>query len=182
MPCHRRRISRFLFGLIVLTAQTCLAAQTPLEQSVLKTMKRATGFMTNTVSYEGGYVWSYLPDLSRRWGEMEAKPTMVWVQPPGTATMGHLYLDAYHATKDELYYQAAQQVASALIRGQDPSGGWNYMFDLAGEESLKQWYQTIGSSGWRLEEFQHYYGNATFDDEGTFDASVFFTALVSGKK
>lgn len=39
-----------------------------------------------------------------------------------------------------------------------------YMFDLAGEDSLKNWYETIGRNGWRLEEFQHYYGNATFDD------------------
>ncbi len=36
---------------------------------------------------------------------MEAKRTMLWVQPPGTPSMGHLYLDAYHATGDELYLQ-----------------------------------------------------------------------------
>ena len=33
---------------------------------------------------------------------MEATPTMIWIQPPGTATVGHLFLDAYHATGDEL--------------------------------------------------------------------------------
>ena len=48
--------------------------------------------------------------MSRRWGEIEAKPSMIWVQPPGTATMGHLFLDAYHATGDEYYYQAAEKV------------------------------------------------------------------------
>ena len=37
------------------------------------TMKRATTFMVDTVSTNGGYVWTYLPDLSRRWGEMEAR-------------------------------------------------------------------------------------------------------------
>ena len=36
-----------------------------------------------------------------------ASPSMIWVQPPGTATMGHLFLDAYHATGDEYYYRAA---------------------------------------------------------------------------
>ena len=59
------------------------------------------------VAYRGGYVWAYLPDFSRTWGEMEAKRTMLWVQPPGTATMGHAYLDAYHATGDEQFWRAA---------------------------------------------------------------------------
>ena len=58
---------------------------------------------------------------------------MIWIQPPGTPTMGHLFLDAYHATGDEYYYQAAEQVAGALIWAQHPSGGWNYIVDFAGE-------------------------------------------------
>ena len=98
--------------------------------------------MTDKISYKGGYVWNYLPDLSRRWGEMEARETMIWIQPPGTATMGHLYLDAYHATGDNFYYQAAEQVAGALIWGQHPSGGWNYVADFAGDRSLREWYDT----------------------------------------
>jgi hypothetical protein len=35
------------------------------------------------------------------------------------------------------------------------------MIDFAGDRSLKEWYNTIGKNGWRLEEFQHYYGNDT---------------------
>ena len=66
-------------------------------------MRAATSFMMDEVSCNGGFVWNYLPDLSRRWGEMEAKPTMVWIQPPGTPSVGHLLLDAYHATGDEYY-------------------------------------------------------------------------------
>ncbi|WP_437593644.1 pectate lyase [Sorangium sp. So ce1000] len=149
---------------------------------ILSAMKRAATFMSEEVAYEGGYVWSYLPDLSRSWGEMEAKRTMLWVQPPGTPSMGHLYLDAFHATGDELYYKAAEQVALALIRAQHPSGGWNYIYDFAGEESLKDWYDTIGKNGWRLEEFQHYYGNATFDDAGTAVASQLLLRMYVERK
>ncbi len=134
-------------------------------------MKRASTFMVEKVSYRGGYVWSYLPDFSRRWGEMEAYPTMIWVQPPGTPTVGHLFLDAYEATGDDYYYQAAARAGEALAEGQHPSGGWNYMIDFAGEASLSRWYQTIGKNGWRLEEFQHFYGNATFDDGGTAEST-----------
>ena len=143
----------------------------PKGAAALAAMKRATTFMTDTVAYQGGYVWAYLPDFSRTWGEMEAKRTMLWVQPPGTATMGHAFLDAYHATGDEQFWRAAVSATRALVKAQHPSGGWNYIHDFAGEASLKDWYATIGANGWRLEEFQHYYGNATFDDAGTSEAS-----------
>lgn len=152
-------------------------ASEPSRQAVLAAMKRATTFMVETVSTNGGYVWSYLPDMSRRWGELEASPSMIWVQPPGTATMGHLFLDAYHATGDDYYYQAAEKVAGALIWGQHPSGGWHYFIDFAGEASTKHWYETIGANAWRMEEFQHHWGNATFDDSGTSEASQFLLRL-----
>jgi PelA/Pel-15E family pectate lyase len=148
-----------------------------LKRDVRATMKRAARFMRERVAYRGGYVWSYLPDFSRRWGEMEAYPTMIWIQPPGTATVGHLYLDCFHATRDEFYYQAAMEVADGLIAAQHPAGGWNYLHDFAGEDSARRWYDTIGKNGWRLEEFHHYYGNATFDDAGTSEASQFLLRL-----
>jgi len=149
----------------------------PQRQATLEAMKRATRFMRERVAYRGGYVWSYLPDFSRRWGEMEAYPTMIWIQPPGTATVGHLYLDCFHATRDEFYYRAAMDVADGLIAAQHPAGGWNYLHDFAGEDSTRRWYETIGKNGWRLEEFHHYYGNATFDDAGTSEASQFLLRL-----
>lgn len=153
---------------------TSLSAQSSkMHEGVLKTMKTATQFMMDKVSYHGGFVWSYLPDLSRSWGEMEAKRTMVWIQAPGTPLVGQLLLDAYHATGDEYYYEEAKKVANVLIWGQEPCGGWNYMFDMAGENSMKEWYATVGKNGWRMEEFQHYYGNATFDDSVTSDVAKF---------
>src|SRR5574344_1230830 len=147
------------------------------ENQVIATMKSATRYMMDVASYKGGFVWSYLPDCSRSWGELEAKRTMAWIQPPGTPAVGHLMLDAYHATKDEYYYESAKKIANALIWGQLPCGGWNYVFDFAGEESLKNWYATVGKNAWRLEEFQHYYGNATFDDEGTMQAAKFLLRI-----
>jgi hypothetical protein len=149
----------------------------PSRKDVEAQMRRATQFMVEKVAYRGGYLWNYLPDFSRRWGEMEARETMIWLQPPGTSSMGHEFLDAYHATGDEYYYRAAEQVAAALIFGQHPSGGWNYLIDFAGDRSLRDWYATVGRNAWRLEEFQHYYGNATFDDQVTTDAATFLLRL-----
>ena len=144
---------------------------------VLETMKRATTFMREKVAFNGGYVWSYSSDLSMRWGEMQAYPTMIWIQPPGTASVGHVYLDAFYATGDRFYYDAAVEVGLALIAAQHPSGGWNYFYDFAGEESTRRWYDTIGKNGWRLEEFHHYYDNATFDDAGTAEAAKLMLRL-----
>ncbi len=140
-------------------------------------LRRATQYMDETVSYQGGYVWSYSPDLKQTFGEMEAYRTMCWIQPPGTPSVGHVYLDAYHATGDERHWRAAERTATAIMAAQHPSGGWNYIHDFAGEASLKKWYDTIGKNGWRLEEFQHYYGNATFDDAGTAVASQFLLRM-----
>lgn len=153
-----------------------------LRQRAAEAMKRATMFMRERCACRGGYVWTYTADLSRRWGEMEAYPTMIWIQPPGTATVGHLFLDCYLATGDVYYYEAATDVAAGLIEAQHLAGGWNYFHDFAGEESTQRWYDTIGKNGWRLEEFHHYYGNATFDDSGTAEAAQFFLRLFLARR
>jgi PelA/Pel-15E family pectate lyase len=165
-----------------LAAAATAPAQAQTRAEIERTMHHATQFMVEKLATNGGYVWSYLPDMSRRWGEIEARPSMIWIQPPGTATMGHLYLDAYHATGDDYYYRAAEQVAGALIWGQHRSGGWNYFVDFAGEEATKDWYATIGKNAWRMEEFQHYSDNATFDDAGTSEAMQFLLRLYVEKR
>src|SRR6476646_157404 len=153
------------------------AQKDSLSQRVEQTMYQATKFMVDSVSTNGGYVWYYLPDLSRRWGEMEAYKTMVWVQDAGTVGVGHTLLDAYEATGNEYFYQLAERAAGAMIWGQSNEGGWNYVIDFAGDQSLKKWYATIGKNGWRLEEFQHYYGNSTYDDDVSSDAARFLLRL-----
>jgi PelA/Pel-15E family pectate lyase len=176
----RLGVSAFV-SFVAFASSVSQAASVVTREQALETMKRATTFMVEKVSHHGGYVWSYLPDMSRRWGEIEARPTMVWIQ-SGTPSMGHVFLDAYHATGDAFYYRAAEAVGDVLIAVQHPSGGWNYVADLAGEESLREWYGTIGRNAWRLEEFQHYCGNATFDDSTTPDAARFMLRLFLEKR
>lgn len=142
----------------------------------LAAMKKATRYMYERVSAHGGFVWNYTIDLTRRWGELEAYPTMVWVE-KGTPDMGELMLDAYHATGDEYYYDMAVRTARILIRGQLPCGGWNYKFDLAGTASEQRWYATVGRNAWGMGEHGHYYGNATFDDGVTASALDFLMRI-----
>lgn len=174
-----RKVNRIILFIICITGTSSMSyAQKNIDSpAVKKAMLGATKYMVEELSTNGGYVGLYLEDLSRRWGELEAYKTMIWVQDPGTIDMGNLFLDAYHITKEEYYYQAAKKAAEALIYGQLDNGGWNYMIDFAGGGSLRQWYNTIGKNAWGFEEHNHYYGNATFDDEVTVNASKFLLRI-----
>ena len=157
---------------LCLTPHLSAQRRNELPAEVLATMKKATVFMVENVSNNGGFLWSYAPDFSRMWGELEAKPTMIWVEAPGTPAMGHLFLDAYYLTGDKYYYKAAEAAARALIWGQLPCGGWNYVIDFAGEASLKDWHKMIYDGyDWPAYEHQYYYGNATYDDNVTIMAA-----------
>lgn len=147
-------------------------AQKDLRHDVEGTMLAATRFMVEEVSTNGGYVWNYYEDMSRRWGELEAYKSQIWVQ-GSTPRMGMLFLDAYDATGNEYYYEAAEKVARALTWGQLRCGGWNYMIDFAGTTSMQSWYKTIGKNGWGFEELNYFFGNATFDDRTTVEAAEF---------
>jgi len=132
--------------------------------------------MMETVSHRGGFVWHYSSDLSQRWGELPARPSQVWVQPPSTPSVGLMLLDAYRKTGNEEYLKYAENVAAVLIWGQLPSGGWHYFidFDSAG---VPKWYEDFASKWRGWEEFYHYYGNATFDDDTTVGPSRFLLQL-----
>jgi PelA/Pel-15E family pectate lyase len=100
-------------------------------------MTRATQFMTESVAVHGGYVYSVSLDLKTRRGEGIASPTEIWVQPPGTPTVGTAFLHAWKATKDPVFLNAAVDCAKALIHGQLQSGGWSDRvdFDPAGKNA-----------------------------------------------
>ena len=89
---------------------------------------------------------------------------MIWMQPPGTATMAHLFLDAYHATGDEYYYQAAEKAAGILIWVSIPPVAGTTWRTSRANRRCATGTRRVGKNAWRLEEFQHYWDNATFDD------------------
>jgi PelA/Pel-15E family pectate lyase len=147
-------------------------AADPSRESVLTAMKKAATFMNEKVALHGGHVWLVSEDLSRRWGEIPARPSQIWLQ-GGTERVGQVMLDAYEATQDVYYLDSARRAADAIVFGQHPLGGWQYFidFDPAG---LPEWYETDASRfRWGYEEYRHYYGNATFDDRVTADAALF---------
>jgi PelA/Pel-15E family pectate lyase len=93
-------------------------------------MRRAADYYRTKVAYRGGYVYYYSPDLKLRYGEGMASPEQIWVQPPGTPTVGLAYLAANRATGERTYLDAAREAGEALIYGQLQSGGWQNCIDF----------------------------------------------------
>jgi uncharacterized protein YyaL (SSP411 family) len=93
-------------------------------------MRKASIFFRNEVASHGGYVYYYSIDFKQRWGEGEATADQIWVQPPGTPTVGMAYLKAYEATGEKFYLDAATDAVEALIYGQLQSGGWTNSIDF----------------------------------------------------
>ena len=165
--------ARQLTAMVALWMCSALAiAAEPPRGEVLAAMKKATAFMTHQLAVQGGYVWLVSDDLKHRWGEIPARPSQIWLQ-GGTERMGQVFLDAWEATGDTSYLDAARRAADALVFGQHPLGGWHYFidFDPAGTAA---WYETQAAKfRYGYEEYRHFYGNCTFDDRVTADAALY---------
>ena len=150
-------------------------APAPSRDTVTAVMRTATDFMFDTLSNQGGFVWFYTMDLEP-YGELKARPSMIWVEPPGTPSVGLVLLEAYKATGDGYYLLRARQVAEALAMGQHPSGGWNYFidFDPAG---LPAYYASFFSKCWGWQEYLKQRSNCSFDDYSTSEPTRFFLRL-----
>lgn len=162
-----------LISLLTIVLWSALsAAAEPTREEVLAAMKKATAFMSEEVALHGGYVWVVSEDLTKRWGEVPARPSQIWLQ-GGTERVGQVMLDAYEATQDDYYLEVARRAADALIYGQHPLGGWHYFIDFD-PTGVPEWYETQASKFlYGMEEYRYFYGNATFDDRVTQDASKF---------
>lgn len=106
------------------------AADESLETDVRAAILNAARYFTSDVALQGGYVYYYSPDLKKRLGEGVATSTQIWVQPPGTPTVGLALLEAYQATGEPFLLNAATAAAEALIYGQLKSGAWTNSIDF----------------------------------------------------
>ena len=112
----------------------CLAANVPAETTLraeaVAGLKHAAAYFRTHAASHGGYVYYVAEDLKRRWGEGEATPDQIFTEPPGTPTVGMAYLNAYAATGDRMFLDAAKETGYALIHGQLESGGWRQRIDF----------------------------------------------------
>jgi PelA/Pel-15E family pectate lyase len=117
-------------AVLFLTCTAWLNAEDSLTQEAKAAIRKAAGYYREKVATRGGYVYFYSADLKDRWGEGVATADQVFVQPPGTPTVGLAYLAAYKATGDKFYLDAARDAGAALIYGQLESGGWTQVVDF----------------------------------------------------
>jgi hypothetical protein len=115
-----------------------------LRERARATLRKAVEFYRTKVSTQGGYHFEYTEDLSYARSEMSDGPTKVEVQRDGTPLVGMAYLDAYEATRDGYYLEAAREVARALVRGQYCSGGWDYFIEFDPQKRAQYPYRADG--------------------------------------
>jgi Pectic acid lyase len=104
--------------------------QASLRDEARAALHKAVEFYRTKVSTHGGYHFRYAADLSYGRSEHTETPHRVEVQREGTPIVGMAYLEAYEATGDPYYLEAARDVANTLLRGQLCSGGWDYFIEF----------------------------------------------------
>ena len=158
---------RCLLVWLVLLSAACRGAD--LAREALDAMRKATRFFTDKVSCHGGYLWRYSADLKERYGEGRATATQIWVQPPGTPTVGRAFLRAYEATGERQFLDAALAAARALVWGQLRSGGWRYYIDFSRSSRRVAYRHLPQAAGLR--------NYSTLDDDTTQSALSFLMAI-----
>ncbi|MBM3472977.1 MAG: hypothetical protein FJX75_06915 [Armatimonadetes bacterium] len=125
----------------------------------------AVGHFRADVACHGGYLWRYKADGTDQEGEGKATPTQVWIQPPGTPSVGLAMLEAYELTGLELCRDGAIEAARALVWGQVACGGWDYLIDFDPESLRKPYYLRDKLAGIEPKKGQRTW--AVFDDDTT---------------
>lgn len=163
----RRYLGLVLMGAVLVgSGPRCWAGQATLEDAAADALRRACTYL-HSISTNGGYVGIYSEDLTQRYGEAlyeKAKPTQIWVQPPGTPSVGEAFLRAYRVTGRKQYLAAATDAARALAWGQRTTGGWDHRVDVA---DLDRSAKKVVREGTRC----------TFDDNITQGALDFLVSL-----
>ncbi|MCS6861261.1 MAG: pectate lyase, partial [Abditibacteriales bacterium] len=143
-------------------------------------LERATAFF-RSIATNGGYLWWYSEDLKERAGEGKATETQIWVQPPGTPSVGMAFLRAYEVTKDPRYLDAAKAAADALAWGQLASGGWTYSIDFDPQGS-QRYYRRADKGKLTEQQIARRRNVTTFDDDTTQSALRFLLAVVDASQ
>jgi len=169
-----------LVAAVLLVVPAALAAEPGLLTGARAALEKATTYL-RSISTEGGYLWRYSLDLQQRAGETKATATQVWVQPPGTPSVGMAFLRAYQATQDARYLDAARAAANALAQGQLESGGWDYLIEFD-PEAGKKWYRRVDMGKLSAADGAKHRNISTYDDNTTQSALRFLLAYCDAAK
>jgi len=165
---------------IVVAMTLCLAQPAGLSREKLpaeahQAVKSAVRFFHERISTRGGYLWWYNLKTGERAGEEKATDSQIWVQPPGTPSVGFAMLRAYQVTGDSSILAAAVDAGKALAWGQLASGGWDYLVDSSPAGDSRYYYRREAEAGKPRGKFER--AGSTFDDNNTQSALRFLMVL-----
>ena len=144
-------------------AQSALALDNELVGQAETALETCTRYLVDEVAYNGGYVGTYLEDLSDQWGEGHCLRHQSWLQPPGSPSTGQEFLRAWRATGKQVYLDAAVANARSLVWGQLECGGWVYVVDYTREGEERNYYRhNAGSNDQKLKSGAN---RGTYDDD-----------------
>ncbi len=114
----KKIISLFVTAVLLFTFTLPSLGDDALMNDALKVLDKGIKYF-HSISINGGYVYTYTLDLKGRWGEGlmgrgkdgQASPTQIWIQPPGTPTVGEAFLRAYKLTGEKEHLFAAVFIA-----------------------------------------------------------------------
>jgi len=163
-----RFVSRVTPAVVLLLCGTLApAAEPPTRSQAAAGLRKAVAFFREKVAVGGGYVWRYSADLTKREGEGKVGATTVWVQPPGTPTVGEALVEVYELTRGRYYLDAARESAMALLRGQMHSGGWMARIELDPARRRRYAYRADGKPAAKARDY------SSLDDDQTQSALRF---------
>ncbi len=165
------RIASLFWILVALAPSGTVLAQPDTRRAAsLIAARGAVEYLTDQVSDHGGYLWRYSADRKLREGEGIIKTDTVWVQPPGTPSVGEAFVHLYEATGEDQFRRAAMQAAEALREGQMRSGGWQASVEFEPARRAK-WAYRINAPGKKQKD------QSSLDDDKTQSALRFLVQL-----
>ncbi len=167
-------LSGIVLGLTVGGRELPAAELAPAE--VRQALVRAAEFYTRQVATHGGYVYRYSADLQKSEGEGKTTRDTVWVQPPGTPTVGLALLEAWERTGEPVLLEGATAAGDCLIQGQLRSGAWNDRIEF--EQSARRKFAYRFDPPIKKRQFNV----STFDDGKTQSALSFLIRLDAARK
>ncbi|WED64728.1 pectate lyase [Synoicihabitans lomoniglobus] len=165
--------------MVLVSLRGIAAGEPPAADEVRAALDRAVTYF-NSISTAGGYLWEYSSDLTERFGEEPATSSQIWVQPPGTPSVGQALLLAYAATGNQSHLEAARAAALALTHGQLESGGWDYLIEFDPAKRSQWCYRDeVGTAAFSDDERTNV---SNYDDDNTQSVLRFFLAFVDAAR
>ena len=118
-----------LFVISLLFSPDIFSQDNSLLNKAYKALEKGADYFYS-INTKGGYAHNYKLDMSIKWGEDILEQNEIEIEPPGTPSVGEVFIAAFKATGNKKYLEYAEAAGHALINGQNSYGGWDHTIDF----------------------------------------------------